>query len=54
VNNCALYLGITDKELRATGEAKVVTTSAQNVLEEWLRNHQNETRKIEGRLKFIQ
>jgi len=33
-------------------EEKVVTTSAKQVLEEYLRSHQNIDRKIEGRLIY--
>jgi len=46
------YLNITHEELTAI-KAKVVSTSAQEVLEEWLRNHQNAGRAIEGRLTYI-
>lgn len=51
-NNSSEYLNITQEELRKSGDAKVVTTSAQGVLEEYLRNHQNISRKIEGRLVY--
>jgi len=51
-NNSAEYLGITQEELRQSGEAKTVSTSAQGVLEEYLRNHQNISRKVEGRLVY--
>jgi len=40
-NSCADYLNITQKELLSSGQGKVVSTSAQGVLEEYLRNHQN-------------
>jgi len=50
--NSESYLGVTNEELLAGGVQKVVTTSAQQVLEEWLKNHQNEKRTIEGRLVF--
>ena len=46
------YLAVTREELTAAGEAKVVTTSAADVLEEWLRNHQNIGRAVEGRLRY--
>ncbi len=46
------YLDVTREELEAAGPSKVVTTSAQDVLEEWLRGHQNVGRKIEGRLEY--
>lgn len=51
-NNCSSYLGITQEELLASGESKVVATSAFQVLEEWFKNNQNVARKVEGRLVF--
>jgi 5'-nucleotidase len=51
-NNSAEYLNISQKELSESGEAKTVCTSAQGVLEEYLRNHQNISRKVEGRLVY--
>jgi len=51
-SSCANYLNITQKELLASGQGKVVSTSAQGVLEEYLRNHQNISRKVEGRLVY--
>jgi len=50
--NSASYLYVTPEELNASGKAKVITTSAQEVLEEYLRNHQNISRKLEGRLVY--
>jgi len=52
--SCADYLNITQKELLASGQGKVVSTSAQGVLEEYLRNHQNIGSKVEGRLVYKQ
>jgi len=46
------YLNISQEELNAI-KSKVVSTSAQEVLEEWLRNHQNVDRDIEGRLVYL-
>ena len=46
------YLNITNKELLESGKQKVITTSAQEVLEEFLRNNQNISRDIEGRLQY--
>ncbi len=46
------YLNVSQDELMAI-KAKVVSTSAQEVLEEWLRNHQNVGRAVEGRLTYI-
>lgn len=51
-NNCSSYLNISQEELLASGKAKVVTTSAQQVLEEFFRNNQNIGRKVEGRLVY--
>ena len=51
-NNSLSYLNISNEELLKSGKQKVVTTSAQQVLEEWFKNHQNETRKIEGRIIY--
>lgn len=50
--NVEPYLALTPEELAATGTPKVVTTSAQEVLQEWLRDHQNESRATEGRLVY--
>jgi 5'-nucleotidase / UDP-sugar diphosphatase len=50
-NNSLPYLNISSQELLKNGVA-VVTTSGQHVLEEYLRNHQNLTSKIEGRLSY--
>ncbi len=52
-NNSKQYLNITGEELIAIEQPKVVSTSAQQVLEEYLRNHQNSNTEIEGRLKYI-
>jgi 5'-nucleotidase len=46
------YLNISPEELNAI-KAKVVSTSAQEVLEEWLHSHQNVDRDVEGRLAYI-
>ena len=51
-NNSKAYLNISQDELLSSGKHKVVTTSAQDVLEEYLRNNQNVSRQIEGRLQF--
>ena len=51
-NNCEQYLGVTQAQLLSLGKQKVVTTSARQVLEEWFKNHQNESKKIEGRLIY--
>jgi len=51
-NNASRYLNITHDDLLASGDTKVIATSAREVLEEYLRNHQNVKRKIEGRLRY--
>jgi 5'-nucleotidase / UDP-sugar diphosphatase len=51
-NNCSEYLSLSQKELQRAGEFKVVTTSAQQVLHEYLCNHQNLDKRIEGRLVY--
>jgi 5'-nucleotidase len=52
-NNAASYLNITQEELLASGQTKVITTSAQQVLEEYFRNHPNATAQVEGRLVYV-
>jgi len=52
-NQSKKYLNISNKELLELEEGKVVTTSAQEILEEFLRNNQNIVKKVEGRLTFI-
>ena len=47
------YLDISNEELLKSGKSKVVTTSAQEVLEEYLKNNQNALKKVEGRLTFV-
>ena len=49
--NSKAFLDITNEELKSI-KPKVVTTSAREVLEEWLRNNQNCGREIEGRMKY--
>lgn len=51
--SCKDYLNISPSELEATGKMKVISTSALEVLEEYLRNNQNIYRDIEGRLEYI-
>lgn len=53
VHNCASYLNLTEADLLADGPSKVVSTSAQQVLEEYLRNHQNINSQIENRLVYL-
>lgn len=51
-SNSKAYLNISQKDLLASGKTKVITTSAQQVLEEYFRNNNNATAKIEGRLIY--
>jgi len=51
-NNSKSYLDISQDDLLESGKRRVVSTSAKEVLEEYLRNHQNINRSIEGRLSF--
>ena len=52
--NCSKdYLNLTLDELNETNKSKVITTSVQEVMEEFLRNNQNITRKVEGRLVYV-
>jgi 5'-nucleotidase/UDP-sugar diphosphatase len=53
VASCDAYLNVSREQLDAAGPAKVVTTSAKEVMEEWLRDHQNEVRTVEGRLTYV-
>jgi 5'-nucleotidase / UDP-sugar diphosphatase len=52
-NNSDSNLNISQKELLESGETKLITTSAKEVLEEYLRNHQNIKRNVEGRLVYL-
>jgi 5'-nucleotidase / UDP-sugar diphosphatase len=51
-NNSIDYLNISNEELLESGNSKVISTSAQQVLLEYLRNHQNIDIKIEGRFIY--
>jgi 5'-nucleotidase len=51
-SNSQKYLGITNAELLKSGKTRVITTSARDTLEEYMRTHQNESREIEGRLMY--
>lgn len=50
--NSSDYLNITEEELLESGKSKVISTSAFGVLEEYLRNHQNIKKKLEGRMIY--
>jgi len=51
--NAKPYLDLDPEELTAAGPSRVVSTSAQTVLKEWLTAHQNVDRQIEGRLAYV-
>ena len=52
VSNSDAYLNISNEELLQSGRSRVISTSAKEVLEEYLRTHQNIVRKVEGRLIY--
>ena len=52
VVNSEANLGLTNAELIAGGNPKVVSTSTRPVLEEWLRVNPNARAKIEGRIVY--
>jgi 5'-nucleotidase/UDP-sugar diphosphatase len=51
-NNAASYLNVSQEELLESKQTRTISTSAQEVLEEYLRNHQNIKRAVEGRLVY--
>jgi len=51
-HNCQSYLNISESKLLAAAPPKVVSTSAQDVMIEYLRSHQNLISKVEGRLSY--
>ncbi|NMB84329.1 bifunctional metallophosphatase/5'-nucleotidase [Candidatus Roizmanbacteria bacterium] len=52
-NNCRSYLNVSQEELLKSGGAKIVTTSAFEMLKEHLRSNQNLKSAIEGRLTYL-
>ncbi len=46
-------IGLTNGELTALAGSRVITTSMRDVVEEYLRSHQNLNSKVEGRLTFV-
>jgi len=52
-NNSQPYLNLSQEELLESAKTKVVSTSTKEVLEEYLRNHQNVNRNVEGRLQYL-
>jgi 5'-nucleotidase/UDP-sugar diphosphatase len=51
--NSEKNLSLTNEEMLVSGKQKVVTTSAQQVIEEFLRNNQNVIRHIEERFVYL-
>lgn len=51
-HNSQAYLNISESELLAAAPSKVVSTSAQDIMIEYLRSHQNLISKVEGRLFY--
>lgn len=52
-NNAPSYLNISAESLLKSGKHKVVSTSAKDILEEYLRANQNLDARIEGRLVYV-
>jgi 5'-nucleotidase/UDP-sugar diphosphatase len=52
-NNSQPYINLSQEELLESAKTKVVSTSTKEVLEEYLRNHQNVNRNVEGRLQYL-
>jgi len=52
VNQAKDNLDLTQEELLESGKSKVISTSIQEILEEYLRSHQNISSKVEGRLSY--
>jgi len=53
VRNSEANLNLTCDDLLESGKPKVVSTSVQQLLEEYLRNNQNLSREVEGRLTYL-
>ncbi|MBU0975431.1 MAG: 5'-nucleotidase C-terminal domain-containing protein [Patescibacteria group bacterium] len=53
IQNSKDNLNVSEKQLLKAGNSKVVTTSVQEILEEYLRNHQNISKEVEGRLTYL-
>lgn len=51
-HNCQTYLNIPESDLLVAAPQKVVSTSAQDIIIEYLRSHQNLISKVEGRLIY--
>jgi len=53
VNNCQKFLNISTEELLASGTGGTVSSSCQQAMEEYLKNHQNLVSQVEGRLAYL-
>ena len=47
------YLNVSNDDLVVSGSSKVIATNIADVLEEYLKGHQNIGRKVEGRLAYV-
>jgi 5'-nucleotidase len=52
IANCDAYLDVSLDGLQAISPGKVISTSVPDVVEEYLKNHQNIGRRVEGRLTY--
>jgi 5'-nucleotidase / UDP-sugar diphosphatase len=50
--NSKPYLDVTQEELLAAGPSKVIATNSVDVMQEYLKTHQNIGRRVEGRLVY--
>ena len=51
LENAHRGLGLSPEEL---GKSRVFSTSSRDLIEEWLRTHQNAVRRVEGRLVYVE
>jgi 5'-nucleotidase / UDP-sugar diphosphatase len=51
--NSLANLNLSQEQLTETCKAKLISTSAQDVLVEYIRNNQNVKRQVEGRLTYL-
>lgn len=51
--NSQPYFGVSQEELLTAGKSKVIATNVTDVLEEYLKGHQNIDKKVEGRLVYV-
>jgi 5'-nucleotidase / UDP-sugar diphosphatase len=52
--NSLAYLNLSQEQLTQTATPKIVSTSAKDVLEEYIRNNQNIKKQTEGRIVYLQ